>query len=368
MKATPVDAFRAKVEGERVVVEFGQSAHAVSGGDGPPVALSDRIAMPLSTARRLVLALDESLKRHPKKPVPPTPDQGAELLSRGQMPVNARPDEGGERAALMMRLINDLGIPYQYERSFRLTQGALLANRFLLTIDKRDIPGHAKQRALQICRQLGMPERLQAAAEERFEEARCLHFGFEGSLDSLICKLYLERAIAPADAERARARGEPLLQHLAFKWDLLKDAQVVTRYLWYPARSVEGIAERLSRVYRGGAAEFSLDIARAVLQLAAARTTPERLQYLEVEEDENQRRSFDLNLYATGMLVKDLQRVLHQLREHYGVRPGEFQALYDQVKTKLLGHLAGGIHRNGRDFFNVYYGVAGFPKFSGPAG
>ena len=30
---------------------------------------------------------------------------------------------------------------------------------------------------------------------------------------------------------------------------------------------------------------------------------------------------------------------------------------------KALGHLAGGVHRNGKDFFNLYYGVTGLPHF-----
>ena len=30
----------------------------------------------------------------------------------------------------------------------------------------------------------------------------------------------------------------------------------------------------------------------------------------------------------------------------------------------LLGHLAGGVHRDGRDFFNVYYGATGLPRFN----
>ena len=182
----------------------------------------------------------------------------------------------------------------------------------------------------------------------------------------MICKLYLETAIAPDEAARAKARSEPLLQHLAFKWDLLKHADVVTRYLWHPMLSAEGIAERLSHVYRGSGDGISLEIAKAVFDLAAARISAERLQYLEVQEDENERRSFDLNVYTADMQVKDLQQALFRMREHYGVRPGQFQALYDQIKNKALGHVAGGVHRNGRDFFNVYYGVAGVPIFSEP--
>ena len=50
--------------------------------------------------------------------------------------------------------------------------------------------------------------------------------------------------------------------------------------------------------------------------------------------------------------------MLFALRDHFGIAPGRFQALYDQVKGKRFGHLAGGIHRDGRPFFNVYYGGA----------
>ena len=373
MKETVADAFRAKVEGEQIIVEFGQSRPSAAGEDGQAVSLSERIAMPPNTAKRLILALDDSLRQHgpalrADSAGPPASSRAAEVLRRGQIPVNAPPDEEGEKAALLLRLVSGLGIPYQYERSFRLSEGALLANRFLLTVNRHDIPGDPIKRVMEICRRMEMPQRLQDAAEQNFDTARCVHFGFEGGADSMICKLYLETAIAPDEAVRAKARSEPLLQHLAFKWDLLKHADVVTRYLWHPMLSAEGMAERLSHVYRGSGNGISLEIAKAVFDLAAARTSAERLQYLEVQEDENERRSFDLNVYTADMQVKDLQQALFRMREHYGVRPGQFQALYDQIKNKVLGHVAGGVHRNGRDFFNVYYGVAGFPIFSEPFG
>jgi hypothetical protein len=45
------------------------------------------------------------------------------------------------------------------------------------------------------------------------------------------------------------------------------------------------------------------------------------------------------------------------MRQRFAIKPGQFQALYDQIKSQTAGHLAGGAHRNGKDFFNVYYGV-----------
>jgi tryptophan halogenase len=151
--------------------------------------------------------------------------------------------------------------------------------------------------------------------------------------------------------------------HLAFKWDLVKGGGVTSRYLWYPHLPAAEIGQRLDLIYQNGPAA-SATVARAVLQAATERGPAERLQYLEVEEPETSRRSFDLNLYNAQMHVRDIQSLLQRLREQYSIRPGQFQALYDQIKGMALGHLAGGVHRNGQDFFNVYYGATGLPKFN----
>jgi hypothetical protein len=45
------------------------------------------------------------------------------------------------------------------------------------------------------------------------------------------------------------------------------------------------------------------------------------------------------------------------MRDLFSIRPGQFQAFFDQIRNQSAGHLAGGIHRDGRNFFNVYHGV-----------
>jgi hypothetical protein len=42
---------------------------------------------------------------------------------------------------------------------------------------------------------------------------------------------------------------------------------------------------------------------------------------------------------------------------HYSIPPEQFSALYEGVRDKTFGHIAGGIDREGRDFVTVYYGV-----------
>jgi hypothetical protein len=361
------DAFKVSLEVGDIVVEFGQTAAAPARGEAA-VLVSDRIVMPLEVSRRLLLSLNDALQPHAaalraEQARTLSPGQAAIAVRPGQGAVHAPPNDAGQRATLLFRLVAELGVPCQYERSFRISESGLQANRFLLTLDQHDIAGDARERVLEICRRLGMPGALLTAATEHYPIARSVHFGFEGDAGSILCKLYLERAVPPEEARRARERNEPVLLHLAFKWDPDSEAHVTTEYLWHPALSVPEIEGRLAEyVYRDGP-QASLAIANAVLALAAGKVAAENLQYLEVHEKGTGRRSFDLNVYNARLQVEDLQPLLHKMREFYAVRPSQFQALYDQIKTKVFGHLAGGVHRNGKDFFNLYYGVTGFPHF-----
>lgn len=352
MNERGADAFRGLVDGQALIVEFGENGPA-------GVAGTDRLVMPVETARRLAARLEEALGRF-------APEALAEdAPTRGTTPVNAPPDPAGEHAALMLRLVAGLGAPRNHERSFRIAPGALMANRFLLTLDPREVPGDPLARVLQVCERLGMPPAARAEAERRFGDAACIHFGFEEGGGRILSKLYLELGQDAAARHRAREAGEPLLLHLAFKWSANAADAVVSRYLLHPELRTEEIEQRLATIYAGDAAAPSLAIAQSVLRLAAERAPAGALQYLEVTEQGNARRSFDLNCYDAGLQVKDVQAALFAMRERFGVRPGQFQALYDQVRDARFGHLAGGVHRDGSDFFNIYYGVSGYPRLAG---
>lgn len=362
------DAFRLTRQGRGLAIEFGRVDGAAVGTGPVTILVKDRVTISLETAHRLVVWLDEALEQHAvnlqaedAKGLPPA--AAASVTKPGQSASRPPQDTSGARAARLLRLIGAWGIPHQYERSLRISEGSLQANRFLLTVNARDIPGDPAAQVLAVCEEFAMPPAMREAAAESFGMARCVHFGFEGDPDSIICKLYLETGITDAEARSAREAKQPVLMHLAFKWDLLHDAAVTTRYLWHPGLTVNEIEARLATVYRDGLPE-SHDIARAFLRLAVERVAPESLQYLEVEEAENSRRSFDLNVYNARLQVRDIYSHLQRMRAHFGIRPGQFQALYDQIKGLALGHLAGGIHRNGKDFFNLYYGAVGLPHYN----
>src|SRR5205085_12344824 len=121
------------------------------------------------------------------------------------------------KAATLLQAVGALGVPCQHERSFRLAAGSLAANRFLLTVNAADVPA---SRALEICERFAMPSALREQATEHYARAACVHFGFEAGADGMLAKLYLERAVPAEEARSARERREPVLLHLAFKWDI----------------------------------------------------------------------------------------------------------------------------------------------------
>jgi tryptophan halogenase len=362
------EAFRLNREGDDVLIDFGRM-------DGVPVPaglvsiqITDRVALNLECARRLLLWLDDAVAPHTARMRAEqikalAPAQAAAAARPDHVPQRPRRDPSGERAAQLLQAVGAWAVPHQFERSLRMTQGSLQANRFLLTVNTKEIPGDPAAAALAVCDQFAMPAQLRSAAADHFGMAKCVHFGFEGEPDSIVCKLYLEGDVSEDAAVRARAAAEPVLLHLAFKWDAVKGGGVMSRYVWHPFLSEAAIGQRLDRIYRDGPAA-SAAVARAVLHAAVERAPAERLQYLEVEEPETSRRSFDLNLYNAKMHVRDIHSLLLRLRQEYGVRPGQFQALYDQIQGMVLGHLAGGVHRDGKDFFNVYYGAMGLPRFN----
>ena len=277
----------------------------------------------------------------------------------------AKTDAAGGKGAQLFRWVADLGAPYRHERSFRMTRGALLSDRFLLSIAKRHLGPDPSSRVADLCRRLGLPAPMLDQVPTNVAAASCVHFGFEGDDSGALYKVYFEFPAAQAAAEREPSSREPLLLHLAFKWDAAGARSVTTRYLWHPSLAAAEIEERISQLYLDRGAEASTRIAAEVLKLAAARVPAEKLQYLEVREEDTGRNSFDLNLYNARLQVKDLQPALSRMRDLYSIPPGEFQALYDRVKNRTAGHLAGGVHRDGKDFFNLYYG--GQPDVEGAA-
>jgi hypothetical protein len=95
-----------------------------------------------------------------------------------------------------------------------------------------------------------------------------------------------------------------------------------------------------------------------MVELAARRIAPEKMLYLEVSEEGNPRRSFDVNLYKAGLRLRELEGCLAPVFAHYRPPQAPLRLLLGQL-DKAFGHVAGGLDREGRDFLTLYYGMHG---------
>ena len=407
-RVVEADAVRLFVREEGIVIDFGHNA-TPPGSAEDVVETVSKVLVPATTFRRLGMALQEAIRHLPPEPAAARPSPPATSAGAGDAPTPAAaktprisfigPDTApgpaaakpplealldptrdmpssraetpaaSARATHLYDVVTGLGAPYVYERSFRMRRGELLTNRFLLSVGRPD-DGCASDAALTaVFRELGLPEPFLEATRENLSRARCVHFGFEGDGDSPLLKLYLEIGGAEAakqeatEAEReATETSSRVLEHVAYKWSPLDtEKRAVGIYWWYPHLTAAEIRARVEGVYQGVAAE-SQEIAHSVIALAADRMPERDIHYLEIEEEGNARRSYSINFYDAQLRLRDLYPMLSRMRRQYDVPPERFQLLYDQIKTRRFGHLAGGVHRNGRDFFNVYYGPQFFDQ------
>jgi hypothetical protein len=267
-----------------------------------------------------------------------------------------------EKIGSLLQLMKNLNVELGLERSFKVSERILLGNRFLLGTSKSAIGQESHERILDICERMEMPGNLQETFRENLSEANYVHFGFEENVRTCIYKVYLEFY----DKIGKEIKSQPhtsdyFLLHLGFKWDVSDNTKhAVTKYTWYPFLSVEEIQARLASILDPRAYGKPLEIAKDIMSTVSNRVTQDKILYLEVSEENNPRRSFDINMYKAGLQLEEILPFLLNMCQHYSIPAEKFHVLYDQVKTRMFGHLSGGIDREGRDFLTVYYGVEGY--------
>lgn len=258
-------------------------------------------------------------------------------------------------AVLPFRIIESLGIGCGYERSFKLSNRSLLANRYLLGIDTGDV---SRKLLLDACRQLDMPHKLLEEFEDGLPEANLVFFGFEDSEQAgSIYKVYLEYWDQLRQQLRAgTASGAPHLLHKGFKWYIdAPDRNVVTWYQCLPGLTIDEIQQRIESTYRDMPDAGSLDAIRWMIAIARRRSPGKQFLFVEVSEPGNPRKSFDLNLYPAGMRVADVAEPVRNAAASLNVPTDKLERLMSIVRSKLFGHISAGVSRAGEEYLTVYY-------------
>lgn len=233
-----------------------------------------------------------------------------------------------------------------FERSFRLSKGRVLDDRWLAGIHKSDLPPRELEAA---CLAMGMDRSHAGAVLANAEAASTFHFGYEGADEGAIHKVYLE--FASRLSQSGVADGEQsFLLYLAWKWKAGDPSScTLARYECFPGLDEREQVSRIGRV----APEVSRGVG-ALVDVAAGRTGRPPM-YLEVTEEGNPRLSFDINLHAASIPIDSLESWLVDVARRMSISADSIDAALSSARGAMLGHLSGGTSRDGREFLTVYY-------------
>lgn len=266
----------------------------------------------------------------------------------------------GPAGRRLLSMIELLDVPFGLERSVKLGQRSINEDRFLAILHKSSLGAEPEARLAWFAGKLGMPQDMLERLLARIDDADIVQFGYEGAASG-VYKVYLE---FPADVRAARLAGaaaaaKDVVVHLAVKWQVeAPHAAVFSRYVWpAKARGVGGISAYLASLQLGDVP--SAQAAVGIAERARRRCEDDQIFFLDVSEEASPRRSFDVNVYAAGLSLRDVVPVLNTLAENYDLDERQFETMMAPLGAATLGHVSGGLDRNRRDFATLYFGVTG---------
>lgn len=362
----PADVFHVASGQEEIVLVFGQQRRAAAGPGEERLVFKRKIVLNPFAAKRFAIQLQDALRIYEIGRDPP------ERASVNAAPRTLATRESDPGVRRLLDFVGHLGGAYGLERSFKVFDHTLLANRFLATMAKDTVRAPVDRRLLDLCARIGMPRVFMDLYREHLPFAKYVHFGYEENQRRTISKAYLE---FPLDWETEMLQkpigADSVLLYLGFKWDPSENSlQALTRYTGYPRLPLENMLERVAAHYAGSSSKECLEITRGIVQTAVDRIGAEQILFLEVSEADNPRNSFDINFYRAKLSLDAYYPHLLSMCRHFHIPEKDFSAFIDPIRSKRFGHLSGGIDRQGKDFLTVYYGVEGrsMETFSGASG
>jgi hypothetical protein len=261
-------------------------------------------------------------------------------------------------ARALLARIDAAGLPHGKERSFKLAPGRLIAGRLLVGMSLSQVDAGAP---LAIADALGLPASGRAQLLRALPQASGMLLATEEQGATVLHKVYLEFW----DGVRMRVLDgdrRPQLLHLGIKWDAARAGYFEeTRYVCQPLLGLRDVLRRMAAAYAPERPARTLELARRIVRQAAQRERAASLVYLEAAEAGNPRRSYDVNLYPSGLLVGDVASELREAAACMAVDLHGFERLLGDVAALPLGHISGGCSRNGDEFLSLYAELDAMP-------
>jgi hypothetical protein len=350
-----------KATREEFMLLLGTSPSRPSAQNEILVALNERIILTPAAAKRLSVSLNNIISSYESE----FGSLDEEVVFRDRLiptppmsPPSFRSAQAAQKVDLCFRLLDSLNIKPAFERSFKIKEKELLKNRFLLGFEKDLIGPSPNEKILNICEQIGMPPDLMATFLKNLPEASIVGFGFGENETTCIVRAYLEFGIRYYRAMKDKPHNpDPYLSHLGFKWDVSDSTvSVLTKYTCHPGYTTEDMLERLSNDLYGHKNRSPYKIVKGILDLASSKVGNDKFLFLSVNEENNPRNSFDINIYRANLQMNGIYPFLLGMSRLYSIPEEQFDELYEPEKTKIIGHIAGGIDREGNDFITIYFG------------
>jgi hypothetical protein len=258
----------------------------------------------------------------------------------------------------LLQRVEAEGWPHGREQSFKMARATLLRDRLLVGVQRSAV---SPSRLWALAGALGMPAAGQDLLARQWERANAVFLATEENAAARMYKVYLEFW---DEARRAVRGGEraPQLLHLGVKWSSARPGHhEEARYMVHPLLGLRDILRRMRDCYPAETANSGMELAQRIVRKAAMRDPQASFLYLEVSEAGNPRRSFDINLYKSGLRVADVAAELRSLAEHFGIATADIEEQLPQLGDRALGHLSGGSDRHGAEFLSVYAEIAPLP-------
>lgn len=321
-----------------------------------------RIVMNPYTARQLSMALNAVVRKYETAFGPIAEKPSAQSLQRGTQPSFRLPpfksEKARERVGFLFQLLKNLDLTVGLERSFKVSEKTLLPNRFLLGFLPGSIRPNPYEKIMDVCKRMRMPEKFLDALEQKLPEATMVGLGIEEDEGACVVKAYVEFKKAYEEAlKKGAKKSDSYVSHWGYKWDAEDNTKgALARYTCFPALTAGEILERISgNFYRAGEKNPS-EIIKEIVERGSRKVGPNKFLYLEANEENNPRSSFDINLYGANLRLEELHPFFLEMCRHFSIPTEQFRNLYEPVKTRTFGHLAGGLDRKGRYFLTVYFG------------
>ena len=165
MNSVSPDAFEFNFSRDEIVLLVGRQRNETAIPDALVCQAASRIIMNAFTAKQLANALNRVMDEWEAKYGSanlyyPSPEEPGPISSFSKPRVPSGLPDSGEKADLVFQLVKSLGTEVGFERSFKMSQGSLLENRFLLGTSKGAIGQHSNEKILYICERMGIPGNL----------------------------------------------------------------------------------------------------------------------------------------------------------------------------------------------------------------